>query len=88
MVRLEMESSRTLERQTVQVVLHPASISQDVQHIFSMMSLTPLFEIIEHRYAYEEASAIVDLIAKVQNEAWMRLPALETVEGTGQGGQP
>ena len=42
-------------------------------HIFCTMSITPLFEIINHRYDYEEAIRILKLMSYGQSWAWNKI---------------
>ena len=81
MVRLEMESSKVQEESAKTVGLHSIGIPEETLHIFFTMSLTPLFEIIEHKLDYGEAVKIVDLIAQSQNYAWAHLIELNQNDG-------
>ena len=42
-------------------------------HIFCTMSITPIFEIIDHRYDYEEAVRILKLMSYGQSWAWNKI---------------
>ena len=42
-------------------------------HIFCSMSITPIFEIIDHRYDYEEAVRILKLMSYGQSWAWNKI---------------
>ena len=80
MVHMEMESAKAHEDSAREIGLYPTNISEKTMHIFFTMSLTPLFEIIEHKVPYEEAVGIIDLIAEAQNYAWTRLVELNPTE--------
>ncbi len=76
MVQMEMESSQGQERVVKDDPTDDPGFSEDLKHIFFTMSLVPLFEIIEHRYRYDEAKRIVAVISEAQNYAWSRMLAL------------
>ena len=72
MVELEIESSKEIAKALGRNGIKDI-VSDELMHIFFTMSLTPLFEVIEHGYPYEKAAKIVEKISKVQNYAWQKL---------------
>ena len=73
MVRLETESSREMFDIIYEKEKGDFHLQEDVMHIFFTMSLTPLFEVIEHEYSYKAAVNIVKVLSDAQNYAWRRL---------------
>lgn len=63
--------------------LSPTDLSDREIHIFSTMSLTPLFEVITHGYPYEEAIRIIELMSKAQNYAWEKIVNLKVKQKSG-----
>ena len=73
MVQMETESSEEIFEIIYGKEKEAFYLPDNVMHIFFTMSLTPLFEIIEHGYLYKDAVSIMSVLSDAQNYAWRRL---------------
>lgn len=72
-VDIEAASARQFLKTAEKHGLNPAKLSDQEIHIFSTMSLTPMFEMITHGYPYKEAVKIAERMAEAQNYAWEKI---------------
>lgn len=78
LVNLEVECAKSLLHVVRKMGMETPDLSEKEMHIFFTMSLTPLFEVIMHRYPYDEAVGILGLMSRAQNYAWERLIRLKS----------
>ena len=72
-IDFEVDMSRIFLNKLKQIGVPINKISDEQMRIFYSMALNPLFEVIAKEYSYEDAKAVIELMAPVLNYAWEKM---------------
>ena len=72
-IDFEVDMSRIFLNKLKQIGVPINKISDEQMRIFYSMALNPLFEVIAKEYSYEDAKAVIELMAPVLTYAWEKM---------------
>ena len=72
-IDFEVDMSRIFLNKLKQIGVPINKISDEQMRIFYSMALNPLFEVMAKEYSYEDAKAVIELMAPVLNYAWEKM---------------
>ena len=73
LVNLEVQGAKKLIEVLKEKKIEVNDLNDDELHVLYTMSCTPLFEVITHRYSYNEALNFIDMMEAAMNFGWRRI---------------
>lgn len=73
LVMLEVTGAKTLIKALKQCNIPIREFNDEQLHVLYSTALTPLFEIITHKYTYEKALTFIDLMSDAMNFGWEKI---------------
>lgn len=73
LVNLEVQGAKKLIEVLKEKKIEVNDLNDDELHVLYTMACTPLFEVITHRYPYNEALNFIDMMEAAMNFGWRRI---------------
>ncbi|MGF0096610.1 hypothetical protein ACQRC6_09225 [Peptoniphilus sp. SGI.035] len=73
LVNLEVQGAKKLIEALKGKKIETNNLNDEELHVLYTMACTPLFEIITHRYPYDEALNFIDMMEAAMNFGWSRI---------------
>ena len=73
LVNLEVQGAKKLIEVLKEKKIEVNDLNDDELHVLYTMVCTPLFEVITHRYPYNEALNFIDMMEAAMNFGWRRI---------------